>query len=154
MTWTAPSFLDEFATRLEERNGLASVKVYTSTVEQIEAEESIVFVRVEGDQNWSAIGHQPREDKYTVQSSILIARTGAGQEVAKAARDRAKEILSEVEADVIELMRGNTATFAEAIGANQITGMNIARITLSQGANQNGERWTQVDFDLEVTARI
>lgn len=157
MSWTASAFLGEMQDRLQDWPGLAGVEVVTASIpiEKLKAKDYIVFIRVEGDQDWAAIGNQTKEDVYSVASSVLVIKKGAGEEKATEVRERAADILMEVENALRDIVQTPNALteMASSIGANQITKLNLARFTLHQGANDGG-RWAEVDFDIDVTARI
>lgn len=129
------------------------VQVYTAPITRADAKDNIILIRVTGSQEWAALGNQSRDDEYTIEASVLCIRKGAGESKATEARDRAGEVLDELEAVLREMNREEMQELAVAIGANQLRRLNLARINLEQGASDQG-RWAQVDFDIEVSARI
>lgn len=157
MSWTASAFLSELQDRFTAWDGLAGVEVVTAPIpiEKLKVKDYIVFVSVEGDQDWAAIGNQAKEDVYTVASSVLVIKKGAGEQKATEVRERAAEMLGEIENALRDIVQTPNALtdMASAIRANQITKLNLARFVLHQGSNEGG-RWAEVDFDIQVTARI
>lgn len=154
MSWTASAFLDEMQNRFQAWDGLAGVDVHTAAVDKLKKQDNIVFIRVDGDQEFRVIGGQSKDDSYTVESSVLVVKRGSGEAIAKEVRERAADILVEVENALRDIVQTNALKdIATAIGAVQINRLNLARFILNQGSNTDG-RWAQVDFDIQVTARI
>lgn len=144
-TWKAPAFLDALKTRLEARAALAGVEVHVASMGENIGPEAITCYGVEGTQDWAALGQERKKDGFTVHATIEIVKAGAGDAVAKTARDRAEAILAEVEAE----MKNAFTTVA----GSQITALNLSKIDLHQGANPTG-RWALISFAIDVEIRI
>lgn len=156
MSWTASAFLSELQDRFIAWDGLAGVEVSSAPIpiDKLKAKDYIVFVRVEGEQEWAALGNQSKDDNYTIESSVLVVKKGAGEAKAAEVRERAGDILVEIENALRDLVTSNAMPeMAAAIGASQITKLSLARFQMSQGASPDG-RWTELNFDIVVTARI
>lgn len=155
-TWTAPAFLDQMKARLDVRfaadEDFTEVSTWTAPVDVDLSQENVVFHRVIGDQEWAQIGAQRKKDIYTVEAVIVVFRMGAGEAIAKAARDRAKAILSKVEDDLIDLI-GSPSAVATAIGATQIRKVSLAGVSLNQGG-ADGSRFAEVPFNVQLEAAI
>lgn len=106
--------------------------------------ESIQLFGVSSNQQWAAIGNRRRSENYIVRGGIFIQRRGAGRDVWRAVRERAYEILAELE-DAIRVM--------PTLGLADRVIVQLARVDLDQGAQDNG-RWAALDIDISVTAEL
>lgn len=137
--------MDALKARLDLRAGLTGVTVATGPLGDDTPAEAIVLVGVSAaDQAYAALGSRPKDDMYDILGGIWVARPGAGEAVLKAARDRALALLAEVEADLRE---------APNIGLAYVLWANLRPDTLDQGMG-TGTRWCELDFRVQVKARI
>lgn len=157
MSWTAPAFMAEMKERLEAWPALSDVDVYTAPISRkLTPREVIVFIDAPGTQEWAAIGEGAKSDDYSVSARLVVEKKGSGEAKAVETRDRAGVIVAAVEACLrdIAVTPAKRSALAADIGANQITALNLADISLTgQGAN-DGTRWCSVDFEFQVSARI
>lgn len=144
-TWKGPDFIDALKTRLEARPGLAGVQINSAPMGVNTAAEAITVHDLEGEQTWAALGRERKRDSFTLNCTTWIHKPGADEADAKACRDRAEALLAEVEADLKD--------FPETVNGSQITALNLANVSLDQGANTDG-RWAQVTFSIQVTVLI
>lgn len=144
-TTTVPAFLDALKAQLEARLALADVGIYTSPQNE-EVTQSIEFgYRVNGTQGWAALGQRARNDDYTITGIIWIAKDGAGEAVAKEARDRVYALFAELEAQLRTAPWGNNTL--SGLGAQ----LRRADFTQFYG---DGQRLARLEFDIEVKTRI
>lgn len=141
MSWTAPAVLDQLKSSLTLRAGLAGVQIATAAMGDEKMPEAIIFFGADGTQEWALLeNNYPKQDIYTIEGATWINKAGAGETIAKAARDRAATLLSELEA---QLRADQTV--------NGLVEMcELQAVRLEQGVNSNG-RWCQITFGLLVT---
>ncbi len=97
-TCTIPLALDTITAGLKLRTGLIGVKVFSGPVTQDDAGlECIAFGDVHGTEDPEAMVGE-REEDYVIEGTLLAVKSGAGETVIKAARDRAFAIYAEIEA--------------------------------------------------------
>lgn len=141
MTWQAGSVLDTLKTQLEARGGLSGVQVATASMGDETAREAIIFFGVDGPQKWGVLSDvAPKEDADTFEGAIWINKPGAGEAVAKAARDRAIALFAELE----------TQLRADQTISGLVLMCEVENKRLEQGSNTNG-RWCQISFGLKAT---
>lgn len=140
---SVPAVLDDLAARLPLRLGLSDVKVFTSPQGDNTPDEAIVFIGVDGDQEFAALGRDKRNERYDINGGIWIQKPGADEETAVAARNRAYAILGELE---------NELRAVPTLNGIVIT-IELKGHDLNQGATQKDRR-VALDFRLHVFARI
>lgn len=157
-TSTVPAVLDALKTLLDARKatpdsplaGVAEtnrreVAITTAPSGESVPFESIQFFGTDGDQSWAAIGNRRRRETYTIRGGIFIKRIGAGEAVWDAVRERAYDILAELE-DAIRV--------APTLGLADRVIIQLARVDLDQGGDAANGRWAALDIDLAVTAEL
>ena len=98
------AFLDALRDALGERHGLTGVRVFTGPVgeKDIGAENIVLAGEETGvDQDYPTVPQRESFESYDVVGSIWIVKQGGGESAIKAARDRALEILTEVQSECI-----------------------------------------------------
>lgn len=154
-TSTVPAVLDTLKALLEARkaepdsalaaaDGRPAVTITTAPSGDPDILESIQFDGVPEDQAWKSLGGMRRQETYPIGGGILILKRGAGEEVAKAARDRAYAILAEMEI----VLRANPT-----LGLGARTDVQLASALLFQGWQENG-RLAAIDFTILVKAEL
>lgn len=154
MSWTAPAMLLAIKDVLDEWPDLTDVAVTTYPLSKPKAFESVMFFSAPGDQRWSALGNQSKEDSYTLEGMVEVIRKGAGEDPAVSAMERARDIISAVEDALRDCASSGLGDLASAVDATQITNLSMGSISLFQGATQDGNRFARVPFDIVVKARI
>jgi hypothetical protein len=92
-------FLDAFKAALDARPGLAGVTVYTYDPSPDVDMAAVIVLgsgQITGNTPWAALGQLRRTDEMTITATVAATRPGAGETVAKAARDRAEALAVEV----------------------------------------------------------
>ena len=89
------------------------------------------------DQEWGALGNRRREETYVLQGLIWALAPGKNEKAIKAARDRAFELLAEVE----DFLRTDPTI------DNTVKVSHLTAYPFEQGANVNG-RYCQIDFEI------
>lgn len=156
-----PDLLDHLKANLDARLAalavsasdptLAAVVVSTAPLRIDEAFESIEFGDADSDQDWSAIGNKPREERGSLTDcAIWIVRAGAGEETITAARDRAFALLDVVAQELRENV-GQWLTSQQADSAVRVAA--IRNIRLRQGALPSG-RVATILFSIDYTVRL
>ncbi len=130
---------------------LLEVVVSTGPLRADEAFESIEFVGAASDQDWSAMGNKPREERGSLTDCLIwVVKPGAGEAVIKAARDRAILLLNLVAAE----LRANVGQWLTSQQADSaVRTAAIGAITFSQGALQTG-RVARFVFTIDYTVRL
>jgi hypothetical protein len=98
------AFLDALRDALCERDGLSGVRVFTGPVgeKDIGPENIVLAVEETGvDQDYPTVPQRESFETYEVEGRIWIVKPGSGESVIKAARDRALEILTQVQSECI-----------------------------------------------------
>ena len=98
------AFLTAIRDALGERHGLAGVRIFTGPVgEQDIGPENIVFAVEETsvDQDYPTLPQRESFETYDVEGRIWIVKPGGGESVIAAARERALEILTQVQSEGI-----------------------------------------------------
>lgn len=132
------AWLCAFADALELRSGLADVLVTTGYVEDTGKRDSIQIAdQVDGEQTWGLLGNRRRDETFTASGIIWVKRAGKGEDVIRAVRERAFDLLAEIE-DELRLRPRVSSTVKLAA---------ITRYSVDQGANTDG-RWCQLDFEV------
>lgn len=156
-SWTVPGFLDTLKATLDTAfaaSAIPTTKVYTAPMDLSKSASNVILgTRVTGSQEWGAIGTDRKNDSYVVECAVFVSRRGAGESVAKVARDAADAILAIVEAELRTTIGGATATFATSMGANQLRKLAVTDVSLDQGATDN-QRWALISFNVAVEASI
>jgi len=96
------SFLTAVRDALGNRSGLAGVRIFTGPVGEKEiGPENIVFAVEETSvsQDFPTAGQREAFESYEVEGRIWIVKPGGGESAITAARERALEILSEVQSE-------------------------------------------------------
>lgn len=103
MSFTAPAFLDALKTALDANATLTaltspSVRVTTYFPSADEALTDVVILghTVVSPMDPAALGQKRYKEDVTIQCEIRVIRAGAGETVAKAARDRAAAVLGAI----------------------------------------------------------
>ena len=88
-------------------------------------------------QSWGMVGNRRRDEEYTLNGLVWAMKAGKNEAVIKAARDRAFELLAEIE-DYLRLdpTIGATTKVSE-----------LSAYPFEQGANEEG-RYCQIDFQI------
>lgn len=150
---TLPAFLDELATQLAARTGLAGVNIFTCPVRPEDLGEEAIELAAETviEQRQRAMNSTTQEEEYDVTGSILAYRpvppvSGGINTAAKAARDRVEAIIEEV---IDEVATNDTMT--AKVRDVQLTGQ-----TWKQGYAPEGQlgRFCSVEFTLSVAASV
>jgi hypothetical protein len=91
------AFLLALKAQLQARSGLAGVGVFTAHPGDDLPPEALYVDRVTTEQEWAAIGRGKREEAVTAFVICHVAKPGAGEDVATAARARVGELKAELE---------------------------------------------------------
>lgn len=91
-------------------------------------------------------GNYTRSEDYVIDGVVWAVKPGAGEWTIKAVRDRAFELLGEVE--------GYLRTTAGMTLGGLVMFAQMARKGFAQGIHTNGGRWCQVDFGIRIQARL
>jgi len=145
-TSTIPNLLNTLQERLAARSGLAGVQIVSAPLgPQSTALESIQFGGVvESEQTVASLGNRRRTESYQVHGIIWIAKSGAGEQTIRAARDRAYELFAELED---ELRADHT------VGGTVIRG-EIGENALDQGLSEQGARVARITYILNIETQL
>ncbi len=91
------AFLVALKALLVARTGLAGVGVFTAHPGDDLPPEALYVDRITTEQEWAAIGRQRREETVTAFVICHVAKPGAGEDIATAARARVRELKAELE---------------------------------------------------------
>lgn len=101
--WTAPDFLDKLETALNARTGITTltpkvrVLTYYPSVDEPLTDAIIIGFEVSDTNEPAALGQVRYTETVDVDCEIRVVRPGAGSTPAKAARDRCKNLLGEID---------------------------------------------------------
>lgn len=97
---TVPAFLDALKAQLEARAGLTGATIATAPT-AMDVMESVEFGHhIDGSQAWGSLGQRSRKEEYIVGGVVWVAKDGAGEAVAKEARDQVFDWFGELEAQL------------------------------------------------------
>lgn len=114
------------------------VLVTTGWVSDIDRRDTLILGDpIEGEQEWGLLGNLRRDERFTVGGTILVQRAGKGESVIQATRERAVNILAELE-DELRVRPTVGATVKVAA---------LTRYSIDQGADSDG-RWCQLEFEV------
>jgi len=143
-TATAPLFVDALCTALRLRAGLSGVTIFSAPPGADVTPEAIVFVDCIDNIEWGAIGKTRQNTEYVWSAVIRVSKPGAGETIAKTARDRVYAILNELKDELrITPQQGVT---------NVYHGL-VSRETLRQRMS-DGDRLAWVELDIRVKGRV
>ncbi len=143
---TPPLYIDALVANLKLRAGLTGVGVFAAPPGIPFGDEAIVFVDCTDNIDWAAIGKQRQSEGYTWSGAIRVSKGGAGEVVAKAARDRVYALLNEVK-DEVRLNPNQGLT------ASGVMHSKVSREILRQRLD-DGNRLVWMEFDIAVVGRI
>lgn len=151
--WTAPDFLDKLETALNARSGITSltpavrILTYDPSIDEPLTDAIIIGHTVSDTNEPAAVGQGRYEETVSVQCEIRVIRPGAGSTPAKEARDRAKNLLGEIDNEL--------RTTLPAVG-DQTIRAHVASRDMSQFAYHGGAvpvRVCLIEFTIEYRAR-
>jgi hypothetical protein len=147
--WPVPDFLDAFKIQLEAVEALAGVNVHTAPPgPDTDTSDRIILASADitGTTPWGAVGQLRRKDLFTVTCQIAAVRPGAGETVAKTARDRLESLFQLV----LEQLKTPPTVGSQTLDVSDIG------YTLKQGPleGQAGSRAAVLDFQFTVTALV
>ena len=151
-TWTMPLYMTAFRNALRGRAGLVNVQVMSAPIDKSISElEVITVIDVDTDEEQTTVGNQARgrTERYTLEGVLQVLVAGEGEEDAVTARDRAAELLAEIEMEV----RDNPDMGLNGPGNQVIMKSEVTKKRLRQ-AIQDGYRRAVIEFDVLVTTRI
>lgn len=142
---TIPDVLDALQSGLSARSGLVGVQVVSGPLPAGDTQpESIQLDGVDGFSDWAAFGNLRRNESYDVVGMIYIEKPGAGETIIRSARDRAFEILKEIESYLIENHKlGGLVAAARP-----------ADFAIDQGASPSGARVCRITFTIHVENQL
>lgn len=153
-TSRAAAIEDALIEQLQARPGLAGVQVEIGPLGDQEARNEWIQIGtavagpgLSSSQEWGALGNRRRDEAGTIHGGIFVQKAGAGPAVIRACRDRAWELLAEVEAQLRE--------------DPKITGLANhpphAQLTASEetrGMTPNNARYSVIEFTIEYSATL
>lgn len=139
VTSSIPAAMTAFVEGLQAREGLDKVQVSSAYLgADSGSHESIYLVGVSlAEQEWLMVGNRRREEKYTIDGVIWVMRAGKMESDVVVARERAFELLAEIE-DYIRV--------DPTIGGTVKVGQ-IAAYPFQQGVLPEG-RVAWIDFEI------
>ncbi len=151
--WTGPDFLDALETAISARTGITSltpnvrVLSYFPSIDEPLTDAIILGHTVTDINAPAALGQNRYEETVDIESQIRIIRPGAGTTPSKTVRDRAKNLLGEIDNEL--------RTTLPAVG-DQTISAHITTRTMSQFAYQaatTAVRVCLIDFTIQYKAR-
>lgn len=153
MAWTMPDYLTALRDKLRLRAGLLGVQIMSAPINDDDVEmEGIVIVDVTANQDIEIIGQSPArrdQEEYEVNGVVWCFKDGKGEAEAVAARERAAELLAEVEDNV----KTEFSAGLNSIGNQKILMAQLSAKDLRQGIN-DGKRRAIITFTILVKARV
>lgn len=151
-TSTVPAYLDALQAALEARHIAATqggeIVVTTAPSGAPVPLETIQFFGTNGDQAWAALGNRRRKETYTIRGGIYIQKAGYGEATAKAARNRAYDLLAELE-DCLRLDPGVGLTVrqSELLTADLDQG-------IAEGSENEAARYATIALTIGVAVEL
>lgn len=148
-----PIVFDAMQEALSARAGLAGVQVVSGPVgPQDTRPEAVLLIRAlpSADEAHTE-GNYSRSEDYTIDGIIWATKPGADELAIRDVRDRAFELLAEVEA---YLRTDAGMQLSDQIAPSQITFCEMSRKGFDQGIHTSGGRWVQIDFGIRVQALL
>ena len=147
-TSTVPAYLaalrDALNTRFAASPTFASVKAYAAPAGDPLPLEMVELFGTDETQQWGALGNRRKTETYTVRGMIgAILESGAGEDVADAARARVYAILAELE----DQLRTDP-NMAHTVYRSQLASAN-----LTQGIADTG-RWATLEITIDVYTEL
>ena len=151
--WTGPDFLDALETAISARSGITgltpTVRVlsYFPSIDEPLSDTIILGHTVSDVNEPAAVGQKRYEERVDVESEIRIVRSGAGSAPAKTARDRAKNLLGEIDNEL--------RTTLPSVG-QQTLSAHMTKRTMSQFPYKVGVtpvRVCLIEFTIQYKAR-
>jgi len=139
-------FLTAFRDALGSRSGLTGVRIFTGPVgEQDVGQENIVFAVDETrvDQDFPTAGQREAFESYEVEGRIWIVKPGSGESVIAATRERALEILAEVQSECTSNM-----TMDGSVRSLLLNSFSLMQLPL------DGARDCRVSFTIEAKSNF
>jgi hypothetical protein len=146
------TFLERFADSLADYVSPSGAAVFTGPVDHLSAgQEAFVFAVEETRANYSyrTLPHIEVFEEYQVGGRVWVVRAGGGEEVIRAARRRAEEMLGEV----ASLLRDSNQTTASTLTALGVEDARLSSWALTQYAI-DGARDCRIAFTIDCTARF
>lgn len=137
VTSSIPAAMDAFVAGMVARPALDGVQVASGYLgADSDFKQSIQLTGASrAEQVWGMLGNRRRDEEYSLDGLIWVMVAGKNEAVIKLARDRAFELLAEIE----DFLRDDP-TLADTTLVSQ-----LGAYPFEQGANAEG-RWCQVDF--------
>ncbi len=151
--WTAPDFLDVLEAALNVRAGITGltptvrVLTYYPSVDEPLTDAIIIGYEVSDANEPAALGQGRYTETVDVECEIRVIRPGAGTTVAKAARDRVKNLLGEIDNE----LRTTLPNVGDQTISAHITSRNLAQYAYQAGAA--AVRVCLVEFTIQYKAR-
>ena len=147
-TSTVPAYLtalrDALNTRFAANPTFAEVKCYAAPAGDPLPLEMVELFGTDETQQWGALGNRRRTETYTVRGMVgAILESGAGEDVADAARARVYAILAELE----DQLRTDP-NMAHTVYRSQLASAN-----LTQGIADTG-RWATLEITIDVYTEL
>jgi hypothetical protein len=139
-------FLVAVRDALSARPGLAGVRIFTGPVgEKDIGQENIVFAveSIDVAQDFPTAGQREAFESYPVEGRIWIVKPGSGENAIEAARERALEILGEVQSECSANM-----TMDGSVRSLLLTSYSLTQLPL------DAARDCRVSFTIEVKANF
>lgn len=143
----APEVLSALVAALAARTGLADVSVTSGPI-GYEQREKLEFWGIEGTEVWATFGavqgRPTHNDNFTLTGAAWVSVDGAGDEQITEARNRVYDIVGELS----DYLRTNPHLFND-----RVLSAILSSGDLDQGYTDQ-KRWAQLEFQIEVKARI
>lgn len=141
VTSTVHAAMNAFVDGMLLRSTIAGDKVQVTSGymgADSDAKESIQLTQwTPATQSWSMLGNRRREEEYTLAGLVWVMRPGKNEDVIREVRERAFELLAEIE-DFLRLD-------PTIDGTTKVS--ELSAYPGDQGATPDG-RWCQIDFEI------
>jgi len=154
--WTVPEFLDGMKAKLEASTELAAldapaVNVFTAepSISVSSSDMIVLGFEASDDDEPAALGNNTRDERQIISCYIQVMRPGAGEVVAKEARDRAADILHIVD----EIVRTDPPAVGDTAYAMSIGRREFSQFPAEVGDSSTPVRACGVQFTINYRAR-
>lgn len=154
-TTLATQFEDALLTALQGRAGLSGVNIEMTPVDRAAGDWIMIGAgddsAVSSSESWSLVGNVRRREVVTLDCIIEVTKSGAGETVAKAARDRAHALFAEVATELRDAAQPGSEHALLLGGKCHM--FQLSSWTEKRGVGDR-QRWSQIVFTITYTGDL
>lgn len=155
-TWTVPEWLDSMKSKIEADATVSAmepdVEVYTAEPSAQVMTSDIIVLGYEGndnDEEGVPLGQGSRDETQLIKCYVQVVRPGAGETIAKEARDDAASIIRAVDG----ILRSSPPSVGSQTYATKLAARDFAQFPSEVGSSSTPVRVCVIQFDIQYRAR-